>query len=112
MDWNAIHGTSVFVTFFCITAFAMWLAMMIHRANLLFWIGSPLLSALLTGIGMLAFAALQPIVVRLTRTPEDGAPSATLLLILLVGIGYFGGLVASIWAREEPPDNEPTGEES
>lgn len=102
MDWNAIHGWSVFVTFFCITAFTMWLAMMVHRANLLFWVGSPLLGGLLTGIGMLLFAALQPIVVRLTRTPEDGVPSATLLIVLLVGIGYFGGLCASVWEPADP----------
>lgn len=101
MDWGAIHGWSALVTSFCITAFAMWLAMMVHRANLLFWIGSPLLGGLLTGIGMLVFAALHPIVVRLTRTPEHGMPSVTLLLILLIGIGYFGGRFASAWRPED-----------
>ena len=101
MDWNAIHGFSVFVTFFCLTAPAMWLAMMVHRANLVFWLGSPLLGAVLTGIGMLLFAALQPVLVRLTRTPEDGVPAAMLLLILLTGIGYLGGFVAARWEQDE-----------
>jgi hypothetical protein len=100
VDWNAIHGFNVFVLFFCLAAPPMWLGMMVHRANLLFWVGSPLLGALLTGIGMLLFAALQPLTVRLTRTPEHGMPSAMLLLILLIGIGYLGGFVAARWEQD------------
>ena len=54
-----------------------------------------------TGVAMLIFAALQPLIVRLTRTPVDGMPSAIMLLILLIGIGYLGGFVAARWEQDE-----------